>query len=283
MNPRAIGRTLVTIVLLVFGGLTLLPFVWMLCAALKTPGDFIAYQFLPRGPGFLGIAWDRLTTDNFFRAFTMIPMGRALLHSIFLASMTSVLSTICCSAGGYALAKFQFPGRGFITTFVFSTVVLPAALLLGPSFETVYHLGLVDTYASIILPALTPAFGIYLFRQAMLNSVPAELIEAARLEGCGEIRIFIEIVLPLVRPMIGTYLALAFIGTWNNFLTPQIMLQSPERYPLSVAIFNLRGLYVSDYGLIMAGMLIAVAPVMCLFLVLQREFISGLTSGAVKG
>ncbi|MDB6168576.1 MAG: hypothetical protein JWM88_1440 [Verrucomicrobia bacterium] len=283
MIRRRLGRGLLMMVLVTFGALTLLPFVWMVCAAVKTPADFIAYQFLPGGPGFLGIAWDRLTTANFFRAFTVLPMGRALLHSVFLASVTSVLSTLCCSAGGYALAKFRFAGRGFITTLVLGTVVLPAALLLGPSFETVYHLGLVDTYAAVILPALTPAFGIYLFRQAMLNSVPSELIECARLEGCGEIRIFVEIVVPLVRPMIGTYLALAFIGSWNNFLNPQVMLQSPERYPLSVAIFNLRGLYGSDYGLIMAGMLISVAPVMCLFLVLQREFISGLTSGAVKG
>ena len=283
MNARGLVRILVMAVLFVFSALTLLPFAWMLCAAIKTPEDFIAYQFLPRGPGFLGVAWDRLTIDNFFRVFTAVPIGRALLHSIFLASVTSVLSTLCCSAGGYALSKFQFRGRSFVTTFVFGTVVLPAALLLGPSFETIYHLGLVDTYASLILPALTPAFGIYLFRQAMLNSVPAELIESARLEGCGEIRIFVEIVLPLVRPMIGTYLALAFIGSWNNFLGPQVMLQSPERYPLSVAIFNLRGLYGADYGLIMAGMLVSVAPVMALFLVLQREFISGLTSGAVKG
>jgi ABC-type glycerol-3-phosphate transport system permease component len=117
----------------------------------------------------------------------------------------------------------------------------------------------------------------------MLNSVPTELIESARLDGCGEIRIFLEIVLPLVRPMAGAYLTIAFIGMWNNFIAPQIILQSPERFPLSVAIYHLRGLYASDYGLIMAGTLVAIAPVMCLFLLLQREFISGLTSGAVKG
>jgi ABC-type glycerol-3-phosphate transport system permease component len=169
-----------------------------------------------------------------------------------------------------------------VTTLILSTVVLPAALLLGPGFETIYHLGFVDTYAGVILPALAPAFGLYLFRQAMLNSVPSELIESARLDGCGEIRIFFEIVLPLVRPMVGAYLTIAFIGMWNNFISPQIILQSGERHPLAVAIFNLRGLYSSDYGLIMTGTLVSIAPVMCLFLLLQREFISGLTSGAVK-
>lgn len=281
-HTHALRRTLLTVTLVVFACLTLVPFVWMFCASFKTTQDFFNHQFLPLGEGFLGVAWHRLTLDNFFRLFTSQPIARAMLNSIFLASVCSVLSTFCCAAGGYALSKFQFKGRSVVTTLILSTVVLPAALLLGPGFETIYHLGLVDTYAGVILPALAPAFGLYLFRQAMLNSVPAELIESARLDGCGEIRIFFEIVLPLVRPMVGAYLTIAFIGMWNNFISPQIILQSSERHPLAVAIFNLRGLYSSDYGLIMTGTLVSIAPVMCLFLLLQREFISGLTSGAVK-
>ncbi|MBS0662792.1 MAG: carbohydrate ABC transporter permease [Verrucomicrobia bacterium] len=283
MTASRLARLIVPAALLGFTVLTLLPFAWMLCAAFKQPGDIAAAQFLPTGPGFLGVAWHRLTTENFFRLFSRFPMGAALLHSLFLASVTSVLATFCCAAGGYALAKFRFRGREFVTTAILGTVVLPGALLLGPGFETTFHLGLLDTYAAIILPGVAPAFGLYLFRQAMLNSVPTELIESARLDGCGEIRIFTTVVLPLVRPMVGTFLALAFIGTWNNFIGPQIMLQTPDRYPLSVAIYNLRGLYGGEYGLIMAGTLVAIAPVMSLFLFLQRDFISGLTSGAVKG
>ncbi len=163
------------------------------------------------------------------------------------------------------------------------SVVLPGALLLGPGFETLFHLGLVDTYVGVLLPALAPAFGIYLFRQAMINSVPEDILESARLDGCGEFRIFFQIVLPLVRPMISAYLIIVFIATWNSFIHPQIVLQSPERHPLAVAIFSLRGLYGDDYSLIMAGTLVSIAPVMVLFLMLQKEFISGLTSGAVKG
>ena len=117
----------------------------------------------------------------------------------------------------------------------------------------------------------------------MLRSVPDELIEAARIDGAGEARIFFELVLPLVRPMLGAFLLISFLGAWNNFVGPQIVLQSPELQPLSVAINNLRGVYGNDYGLIMAGTLVSIAPVMCLFLLLQAEFISGLTSGAVKG
>ncbi|MFZ9683076.1 MAG: carbohydrate ABC transporter permease [Cephaloticoccus sp.] len=269
--------------LLVFGGLTLVPFVWMLCASVKTQADFFTSRFLPAGEGWFGIAWDRLTLTQFSRLFTELPVGRALLNSVFFASVISLGATVCSAAGGYALSKLQFRGREAITTFILGTVVLPGALLLGPGFETLFHLGLVDTYAGVLLPALAPAFGIYLFRQAMINSVPEDILESARLDGCGEFRIFFQIVLPIVRPMISAYLIIVFIATWNSFIHPQIVLQSPERHPLAVAIFSLRGLYGDDFSLIMAGTLVSIAPVMVLFLMLQKEFISGLTSGAVKG
>ena len=276
------ARWVVLGVLLVFTTLTLLPFIWMLCASVKTPEDYFTHQFLPTGHGFLGIAWDRLTFGNFVKLFREQPVARAMLNSVMLSSVVSVLATLCCAAGGYGLSKFNFPGRRWITDGILAAVVLPPVLVLGPAFETLFHLGLLDTYAGLILPMIAPAFGLYLFRQAMINSVPNEIIESARIDGCGEIRIFFQIVLPLVRPMLGAFLILTFLGTWNNFLSPQIILQDPERQPLSVAIFHLRGLYGSDYGMIMAATLISIAPVMALFLFLQREFISGLTSGAVK-
>ena len=281
--PKFTGRILVIAMLLAAAALTLLPFLWMICASVKTPQDYYTSQFLPGGDGFLGVAWERLTLDNFARLFREQPVARAVINSVMLSSLCSVLCTLCCAAGGYALSKFTFRGQRTVTVVILATVVLPPVLLLGPAFETLYHLGLLDTYAGFILPTLAPAFGLYLFRQAMLNSVPSEIIESARIDGCGETRIFFQIVLPLVRPMLGAFLIISFIGTWNNFITPQVILQDPERHPLSVAIFHLRGLYGADYGMIMAATLISIAPVMALFLFLQREFISGLTSGAVKG
>ena len=266
-----------------FAVLTLLPFVWMICAALKSKEEFFTSQFLPRGHGFLGVAWDHLSLHQFVRLFRDLPIPRAMLNSIFLASVGSVLATLFCAMGGYGLSKFRFSGRQALATAILGTVVLPGALLLGPRFETLYHLGLVDHYLGIFLPALAPAFGLYLFRQAMLNSVPADILESARIDGCGEIRIFFQIVLPIVRPMISAYLIISFIALWNDYITPQIILQSPERQPLSVVLFGLKGLYADDYSLMMAGTLVSIAPVMLLFLLLQREFISGLTSGAVKG
>jgi multiple sugar transport system permease protein len=269
--------------LVFFAALTLIPFCWMLTSSIKNQNDFFTSFFLPRGDGLFGIAWDRLTLTNFRRLFTEFPIARAMLNSFFLASVTSSLATLACAMGGYGLAKFSFRGRRMLTWVVLGALIIPAALLIAPSYRLLWQLGLLNSYAGLILPGLAPAFGVFLFRQAMLNTVPKELLESARIDGAGEFRIFFTIVIPLIRPMIGAFLMITFLGAWNNFIGPQIVLQEPEIFPLSVTINNLRGIYATEYGLIMSGTLLSIAPVMCLFLLLQKEFISGLTSGAVKG
>lgn len=266
-----------------FAALTLIPFVYMLCGALKSKFDFAASVFLPAGDGWFGIGWDRLTLDNFTRLFTDLGLPRALHNSLLLASVSSILTVLCCAMGGYALAKHKFRGQNLVMGVVLASLIIPGPLLLAPSFQLLYTLDLLDTYTGLLLPGLAPAFGVFLFRQSMLNSVPNELLEAARMDGAGEFRIFFELVVPIIRPMLGAFLMISFMGMWNNFIGPQIILQSPELHPLSVALNNLKGIYGTDYGLIMAGTLVSIAPVMCLFLLLQKEFISGLTSGAVKG
>ena len=282
-NRKAAANAIVYTLLVVFAIITLIPFAHMLAGALKTKFDYAATLFLPDGDGFLGIGWDRITLDNFRRLFGELKIGRAMLNSLFLASVHAILTVLFCSMGGYALAKLRFKGREFVTTLVLTALIIPGPLLLAPGFKLLYQLGLLNTYTGLILPGLTPAFGVFLFRQAMLNGVPGELIEAARIDGAGEARIFFELVLPLVRPMMGAFLMISFMGTWNNFISPQIILQSPDLHPLSVALNNLKGLYGTDYALIMAGTIVSISPVMCIFLLLQREFIAGLTGGAVKG
>lgn len=266
-----------------FAVLTLIPFAWMLTSAFKSTPDFFSSVFLPGGDGFLGIAWDRLTLDNFRQLFGQHHVLRALLNSVFLSSVTSLGATLFAAMGGYALSKYPFPGRGPLTAVVLIALIIPAPLLLAPGYKLLYQLGLLDTYSGLLLPAIAPAFGVFLFRQSMLNSVPNDIIEAARIDGAGEIKIFFGLVIPLVRPMVGAFLMITFLAVWNNFVNPQVVLQSSELFPLSVAINNMRGLYGTEYGLIMAGTLVSIAPVMCLFLLLQKEFIAGLTSGAVKG
>ncbi|MCF7687144.1 MAG: carbohydrate ABC transporter permease [Cephaloticoccus sp.] len=283
MRAKKIALALVYVLLVVFAFITLIPFAHMIAGAIKSKFDYAATLFLPAGDGIFGIGWDRITLDNFRRLFMDLGLPRALLNSLFLASVHAILTALFCAMGGYALAKLQFRGRTAVTTLVLTALIIPGPLLLAPGFQLLYQLNLLNTYAGLILPGLTPAFGVFLFRQAMLNGVPNELIEAARMDGASEGRIFFELVLPLVRPMLGAFLMISFMGTWNNFISPQIILQSPELQPLSVALNNLKGIYGTDYGLIMAGTIVSISPVMCLFLLLQREFIAGLTGGAVKG
>lgn len=262
--------------------LTVVPFVWLVAAAFKPPEHFSTSLFLPRGDGFLGVAWDQLTTVNFTRLFAELSIGRAMLNSLFLASVTSLLATFCCAAGGYALAMYRFRGRRLMTGVVLAALIIPPPLLIAPGYQVLFQIGLLDSYAGLILPAMAPAFGVFLFRQASLQSIPPQLLEAGRLDGCGELSIFGRIALPLLRPMTGAFLMIMFLAVWNNFIGPQIVLQSPEKQPLAVAIAQLKGVYYEDYGLMMAGTLVSVAPVAVLFLLLQKDFISGLTLGAVK-
>jgi ABC-type glycerol-3-phosphate transport system permease component len=211
------------------------------------------------------------------------PFLRAVLNSFFFASVTAILSTLGAAMGGYALAKYNFRGREFLTTVVLGALVIPGALLIAPGYFLLYQLGLLDSYAGLIVPGLAPAFGIYLFRQAFMSSLPTEMMEAGRIDGCSEWRMFFQLGLPMVKPMVGAFVLITYLGTWTNFLGPQIVLQTPEKYPLAVAVAQLRGTYNIEYGMIMAGTLVAVGPVLVLFLLLQKDFIAGLTAGSVKG
>jgi len=263
-----------------------------------TPGTRLEFKIAEGNPsGAFGRAWGLLTLNNFDRLFNGVPaenadsgvektdtgIKRAIINSFFFASVTSVLATLGAAMGGYALAKFRFRGRDAIDNLVLAALVIPGALLIAPGYQLLYWLGLLDSYAGLILPGIAPAFGVYLFRQAMITSLPDEMMEAARIDGCNEIKIFFIMALPMVRPMAGAFLLITYLGAWNNFIGPQIILQDPDKYPLAVWISQLRGVYGIDYGLIMAGTLVAITPVLVLFLMLQKEFIAGLTAGAVKG
>lgn len=270
------------LVLIVLAIIVLVPYAWLVVASLKTKEDFFSGMFFPPGEGFLGIAWDSLTLDNYSNLIEK-GFGRAAINSVFYASASAIFATFICAATGYVLAKSQFRGRTLMTLVVLGSLIIPPTLLIAPSYELLFDLGLLDSVWGLLLPTFAPAFGVFLFRQAVQQSVPDELIEAARIDGCSESGIFLVIVLPLIRPMIGAFLLITFLGMWNNFISPQIVLQTASKQPLSVAIAQLRGVYRTDYGLLMAATVVSVAPVAVLFLVLQKQFISGLTSGAVKG
>ena len=188
------------------------------------------------------------------------------------------------SLGGFALAKYHFRGRRMLMLLMLATMLLPSQVLLPSSYELMYHLGWINSYAALLIPGAVSVFGMFLFRQAMMT-VPDELLHAGRVDGCSELRLWWDVALPIVRPMVGAFTLLAFLGNWNSFLWPQIILQDEGKYTLPIGLANMIGLpaFETQYGVLMAGTLLSILPVVVLFFVLQKEFISGLASGAVKG
>jgi ABC-type glycerol-3-phosphate transport system permease component len=274
---------IVYLLLVVFAAITLVPFVYLLFSAFKSQDSFFSFVLWPTNGRWYDVDWDGFTLSHWRTLFFEAGILRATVNSFFISSVTAILATLFSAMGGYALAKYRFRGRAIVTWLVLGALVIPFALLIAPGYQLLYWLGLLDTYTGLILPGIAPAFGVYLFRQAFISSMPDALIEAARVDGASDIRIFFQIALPMVRPMIGAFLLITYLATWNNFISPQIVIQSADKLPLSVFVAQLRTPYGTQYGLIMAGTLVAVFPVLVLFLLLQRDFIAGLTAGAVKG
>lgn len=277
-------RLLTHLVLFALAAFTLVPFAYMAISSFKDSAGNSSGLFLPWDSSqALGVGWNHFTLENYVRLFRRDNLGTYVVNSFFFASMTSLLATLACAMGGYALAMFQFRGRRLMTNVVLAAIIIPMTMLVAPAYQMIYRFGLLDTMTGLILPALAPPFGVFLFRQAMLSGLPAELLEAGRIDGCGEIRMFFTMVLPIVRPMVSAFMMITFLASWNDFIHPQVILQSAHNITLSVAVAQLKDVYQQDYGMLMAGSMIAILPVMALFLLLQREFIAGLTSGAVKG
>jgi ABC-type glycerol-3-phosphate transport system permease component len=269
--------------LIAAAAVSLAPFVWLICAAFKSGNDLFRYLLLPRTDAG-GVAFDRLTLSNFTRLFTRHSFGRWLVNSLFLSSAQTTLAVALATLGGFALAKYRFRGQRLIMLLMLGTMLLPAQVLMPSSYELMYHFGWIDSYLAILVPGAVNVFGLFLFRQAMLT-VPDELLQAGRIDGCSEVYLWWEIALPLVRPMIGAFTLLSFTASWNSFLWPQIVLQNEAKYTLPIGLYNLNGMpeFQNDFGVLMAATLLSILPVAMLFFALQRDFIAGLSAGALKG
>ena len=274
MKRFTLPQLLAYVFLYAMAALTLIPLVWLVAATFKGKDDLFHYSFFP--------PVNRLTLDDYRELFSKMPFFRHLMNSAFVASTTVVVQLFFSSLAGFALAKYQFRGKNAVMILMLGTLMVPGQVLMAPLYELIYRLGLVDTYPGLIIPGAVSVFGIFLFRQAILT-VPDELLHAARIDGCSEFRIYWAIVMPVSRPMIGAFCLISFMGTWNSFLWPQIILHNSARFTLPIALNQLVGLYQQSYGMLMAGTLLSVLPVVVLFLLLQKEFVAGLTAGAVKG
>lgn len=283
--PGLAGRYVRAVALVFLAALFLAPFAWIACAAFKDRTSLMESTFLPPVA-----SWGKaLSLGNFRKLFEPrtslqgpIVFWQYLLNSLFLSSASTVIQVFFCSLGGYALAKHRFRGHRHLMLFMAGSLMLPSMLFLAPTYDMLVHIGWIDSYAALLVPGAANAFGIFLFRQSML-SVPNSLIEAARVDGASEFHIYSRIVMPLVQPMTAAFCLIVFMGQWNTFLGPQIYIQSEYKLTIPVILSQYVSQFQEEYGMFLAGTFLSILPIAVLFLALQREFISELTTGAAKG
>jgi multiple sugar transport system permease protein len=251
----------------------LAPLLWMVSVSLMQPGEASSFPppLLPSAP----------TWANYRALFLREGMGGYFVNSLMLASAITAISLVLNVMAGYAFAKLRFAGQERIFSAMLAALVIPAQVAMLPLFLMLKGMGLVNTYAGVLVPGLAGIFGIFLVRQ-YARSLPSELIEAARMDGAGELRIFASIIVPLLKPVLVTLAVFSFLGSWNDFMWPLIVLTDSSRYTLPVALSALSREHVQDNELMMAGSVVTVLPVLALFLALQRHYIQGLLMGGVK-
>lgn len=278
-EPRSHRRTpvatLMAYTLVCAGALIMLaPFWFMFVFASHTRADIMS---LPP-PLFFGDAF----SANMGILTERLPFWRNLGWSLYISSAATALTLWFCSMGGYAFACFEFRFKQPLFALVLGTLLLPSFMNMIPSFMIMDALGWIDQPRALIVPGAASAFGIFLMRQYAINAVPKELVEAARMDGCGEFSIYVRIVLPLLKPALGTLGLITFIASWNNFIGALIVMRSPEMFTLPLALRSLQSPVNTEWGALMAGSAIATLPLLVLFAISSRQLISGLTSGAVK-
>jgi multiple sugar transport system permease protein len=276
-RPRVTATILVHVLLLMGAAVCVFPFLWNLSGSIKDVGDMMSYPpvLIPKE-----IHWDNYT--RLFREFAFV---RWYSNSLMIAITTTLLATFFSALGGYGFAKFDFRFRQPLFAVIIGALIVPPVATLIPSYVEMAYFGWINSYLALVVPAATPAFGIFLMRQYFVQGVPFEIIDAARIDGSSEFNTFLQVALPLVRPAIGAFAIYQFLGTWNSFLWPLIIIQSADLVTLPLGLAGLFTLMGSQdrWGIMMAGIVLSLVPIFVLFIILQRQFIAGLTLGAVKG
>jgi multiple sugar transport system permease protein len=270
---KTLRQTLLMILLVVIAVATMLPLIWMVMASFMPSGEAssVPPPFFPR----------TVTLDQYISLFTRLHLGRSLLNSTVLAVAVTFISLVVNSMAGYAFAKYRFRGRAPLFKMLIASMVIPAQVTMLPLFLMLNKMGLINTYFGVIIPGMASIFGIFLIRQFAL-SIPDSLLEAARMDGASDFRIYWSIILPLCKPILVTLAIFTFMGTWNDFLWPLIVMTDDSMYTLPVALANLSGEHVQDTELMMAGSVMTVLPVLVVFALVQKYYLAGIMAGSVK-
>jgi multiple sugar transport system permease protein len=271
---RSLTAALFYAVLIAGGILAIIPMVWMISASFMPAG---AANTAP--PPFFPPS---LTLEHYRTLFERLNLGRYLLNSAVIALTVTVVSLIINSMAGYAFAKLRFSGRERAFRLLLTGLVVPVQVSMLPLFLLFKELGFINSYMGVMVPSLASIFGIFLVRQYAV-SIPDDLLDAGRIDGASELRIYRSVVVPAITPILATLAIWTFLNTWNDFMWPLIVLSDESRWTLPVALANLSGEHVQDTELMMAGAVVTVLPVLGVFLVLQRYYVEGIMLGSVKG
>lgn len=277
MNKDArytLGSWLLALFLVPTALLMLMPFIWMVATSLKDTGAVFEYppNFLPRP-----LVW-----KNYRDIFEVLPFARFFLNSLFVASAVTLLQLVTCSMAAYAFARLRFPGRDALFLGYLGTLMIPAQVVIIPNFILLRYLGWIDSYQALILPAAFSAFGTFLLRQYFLT-IPGELEDAAVVDGASHFQIYWRVILPLSGPALSALAIFTFLFNWNSFLYPLVVTNSTRMSTLTVGLNTLQGQYNTAWTLLMAGSVIALLPVLLVFIFAQRYFISGITLTGIGG
>jgi multiple sugar transport system permease protein len=268
------GTIVLHVVLIACALLTMVPLLWMVSASFMPSGE--ANTFPPR------LLPSRPTLEHYTTLFTRLQLWRHLGNSALVAVAGTLSSVVINAMAGYSFAKLRFRGREATFRLLLTALVIPAQVGMLPLFLLLKTMGLVNTYVGAIVPFMASVFGIFLIRQYALG-IPDDLLDAARVDGAGEGRIFATIVLPVLKPILVTLAVFVFLSAWNDFMWPLIVLSDERKYTLPVALAGLTGEHVQDTELMMAGSVLTILPVVVLFLALQRHYMRGVMMGSVKG
>ncbi|MFQ5794946.1 MAG: carbohydrate ABC transporter permease [Candidatus Bipolaricaulia bacterium] len=276
LPPQAIlFRAFLYFIIIFLGFTMLLPFVWMTSTAFKPADQVLLYPptFIPRP----------FTLDNFYKVFSSVPLVRYYMNSIIIAVSVTLFNLFFDSLAGYAFAKFRFPGRNKIFILILATMMIPFQVTLIPVFWELKWLGWLNTYQGLIVPHAAGAFGIFLMRQYIKQTLPTELMDAARIDGSSELGIYFRVVLPNIKPALATLGIFTFMGTWTDVLWPLIVSTNDKMFTLPLGLANFSDRYTIFYGQQMAMTFLIVVPIIIVFLFFQRYFIEGITLSGLGG
>jgi multiple sugar transport system permease protein len=268
------SKTLIYIVLIVGAFVALFPFIWMILTSIKSTSEamIIPPTIFPK----------QIRIDNYTLITTKLPFFKIYLNTIVSAVVTVAAQLVFCSMAAYAFARIQFPGRNIIFITILAVLMVPGTFFILPQYRMMYSMGLLNTIPALFLPNLFSAMGTFLLRQFFL-SLPQELEDAAYIDGCNRGRVFISIMLPLIKPGLVSLGILTFKFAWNDLMWPLIVNTSTDKMTLSAALSYLQGQYVTDYPGVMAGAIMSVVPIIVIFAIFQKQFIEGVAHTGIKG